>query len=321
MSNKEEDKSQILLEKERDKRTIFRKAHNRENPYAQISKSLLKDRRLSAKAMGIMCYLLGLPDNWEINISELARNFSDGEKSIKSGVRELMLIGYIEKHQERTGGGLFGVAVMLVHEEPTKTPQPLGRVRHSPLDQKRPTVERPAEKSIQQKTKTNRSLKNNKQTVIPVSLNLQPKPLAVVASLLEKVQPWGIAETLLRAWLKKHSAEYVLEKIEYTKSHSKINPSGFLRKAIENNYRKCLFNEIKSELKPPTELVYPSHKDNVVWYAALSDEDKQRCFDQAKYKHPHLEEMLKIEKVDFKSASFLETTWFKMMMQLVGRTV
>ena len=60
----------------------------------------------------------------------------------------------------------------------------------------------------------------------------EPDP-SVVASLMEKAKELAVAETLLRTWLKKHSAEYILEKIEYTKSYATKNPAGLLRRAIE----------------------------------------------------------------------------------------
>ena len=325
MSSKEDDKNLVSLEKERDKRTIFRKAHNRENPYAQISKSLLRDRRLSAKAMGIMCYLLGLPDNWEINISELARNFSDGEKSIKSGIRELILIGYIEKHQERTEDGLFGGAVMLVHEEPIKNPQQLVRVRRSPLAQKRLAVKRPTEKGIQQKTEINRSLKNNKQDPTKAhskpeiqNPSQEPDP-SVVVSLMEKLEQWAVAETLLRAWLRKHSAEYVLCKIEYTKSYATKNPAGLLRRAIENDYKLPLCKQASSEPKPPAEPVYPTHEENLAWYAGLSDEEKLALQKEAAHKHAMFEHHLKHQNVSVLDANFSEHSLFKMLMEIIGR--
>ena len=324
MSSEENQKS-VSLENEKNKRTIFRKAHNRENPYAQISKSLLRDRRLSAKAMGIMCYLLGLPDNWEINISELARNFSDGEKSIKSGIRELILIGYIEKHQERTEDGLFGGAVMLVHEEPIKNPQSLARVRSSPLAQKRPAVNRLAEKGIQQKTDQNRSLKNNKQSPTPINskselqnLSQEPDP-NVVVSLMEKLEQWAIAETLLRTWLRKHSAEYILEKIEYTKHYASKNPAGLLRRAIEHDYKLPLAKQSGQGTKAPAEPVYPTHEENLAWYASLPDEEKLKLQKEAVHKHSMFEHHLKHQNVSVLDQDFTQNGLFKDMMRLIGR--
>src|SRR5579872_4847229 len=101
-------------------KTIIRKAHNRENPYAQISKSLLRDKRLSNKSKGLMCYLLSLPDHWRCSIGELTKHSTDGISSIKASLQELESYGYIEKTQERLENGVFGPVGLIVHEEPIK---------------------------------------------------------------------------------------------------------------------------------------------------------------------------------------------------------
>ncbi len=334
MNENEQDKTISLLEVEKDNRTIFRKAHNRENPYAQISKKILRDNRLSAKAMGLMCFFLSLPDDWEINIKELVRHFSDGEKSIRAAINELVLLGYIEMQQSRGKRGRFSSTIFLIHEEPVTQLNPMNSKNISPYAQKRHAVNRHAENGSllnTEYTETEELLKNNNnepnprrpenQRIVDAPKTGAPKePVpAVVVSLIEKVHQWAIAETLVKTWLKQHSAEYILEKIEYTKSHSTTNPAGFLRKAIEHDYKKYLANDSKQEQKPPVEQIWPSYEENLVWYAGSSDEEKQRYFDETKHKHAYFEEMLKIEKVDFKSAKFLKSTWFKMMMQILGR--
>ena len=162
MSSEEEDQKLTSLENEKDNRTIFRKAHNRENPYALISKVILRDRRLSAKSMGLMCYFLSLPDDWEISINELVRHFSDGEKSIRAGIKELVLLGYIEMQQSRGERGRFSSTLFLIHEEPTKSAQPLEPRGISPYAQKRRAGYRRAEKGAQQNTDKNKLLKNNR---------------------------------------------------------------------------------------------------------------------------------------------------------------
>ncbi len=173
-----------IINSEKEKaQTIFRKAHNRENPYAMIGKSVLRDKRLSAKAMGIICYLLGLPDNWEISITQLASNFSDGEKSIKSGIMELRLIGYIEKYQERTPDGLFSGAVMLVHEEPVKTQMSHVSSGVYPLTQKRPAVKRPAvfRPLLNTEDTKYRIKENNNNKALEIeSINLHQTPASTI---------------------------------------------------------------------------------------------------------------------------------------------
>lgn len=75
--------------------SIYRVQKDPKNPYVMINKTVLHDTRLSAKAKGLMAYLLSLPDNWQIYESEITGHFTDGKDSIKSGIRELRQYGYI----------------------------------------------------------------------------------------------------------------------------------------------------------------------------------------------------------------------------------
>ncbi|RPH39040.1 MAG: helix-turn-helix domain-containing protein [Burkholderiales bacterium] len=83
---------------------IVRVSKNRENPYVMINKSIYDDTRLSAKAIGILGYLLSKPDNWTAQVSDIVKHFRDGEKSIKSGLRELEKYGYYKKYPIRENG-------------------------------------------------------------------------------------------------------------------------------------------------------------------------------------------------------------------------
>ncbi|MHA1483479.1 MAG: helix-turn-helix domain-containing protein [Candidatus Heimdallarchaeaceae archaeon] len=55
----------------------------------------VKDSTLSAKAKGILIYLLSLPDDWDLHVTELVTHFTDGEKSIRTGIKELEKHGYV----------------------------------------------------------------------------------------------------------------------------------------------------------------------------------------------------------------------------------
>ena len=55
----------------------------------------VKDVSLSAKAKGILLYILSLPDDWDLYINELVTHFADGDKSIRTGMKELTDKGYI----------------------------------------------------------------------------------------------------------------------------------------------------------------------------------------------------------------------------------
>ena len=52
----------------------------------------LRNRTLSLKAKGLLCFMLSLPDTWIYTIKGLAKLHRDGVSSIRSGLVEL------EKH-------------------------------------------------------------------------------------------------------------------------------------------------------------------------------------------------------------------------------
>jgi len=98
------------------RKTIIRKAHNKENPYAQISRRLLQDKSLSWKATGMLAYLLSLPDNWQINTTDLWRRKKDGRQSTRTILNELIKHGYVKKTIKRDDKGKFLRFEYIVHE-------------------------------------------------------------------------------------------------------------------------------------------------------------------------------------------------------------
>lgn len=99
---------------------IFRIQKNKENPYVMVNKHCLMDSKLSAKATGILVYLLSRPDNWQIYEVEICKHFTDGRASIRSGVKELITAGYIHRVQTRGENGKFKNYIYSVYEQPVK---------------------------------------------------------------------------------------------------------------------------------------------------------------------------------------------------------
>ena len=50
---------------------IRRSPHDPANPYVMIRRDAAADRRLTWKARGLLCYLLSLPDGWDIRVDDL----------------------------------------------------------------------------------------------------------------------------------------------------------------------------------------------------------------------------------------------------------
>lgn len=80
-----------------------------------------KRKDLSARAKGILAYILTLPDNWQLYKNELYNNFTEGKYALDSAFSELEEKGYIHKEKSRNKEGLFTGWDYTVYESPPTT--------------------------------------------------------------------------------------------------------------------------------------------------------------------------------------------------------
>jgi hypothetical protein len=97
----------------------FRRPKDHEHPYAQISNAVLEDERLSFKAKGLLAYLLSRCDEWKIYQSQLASIGPDGESAVRSGIEELIDVGFLKRKKRRADDGTFAGWTYIVYEQPT----------------------------------------------------------------------------------------------------------------------------------------------------------------------------------------------------------
>ena len=98
---------------------VFRVSKNRD--FTVIANSVFKDRRLSAKAKGILVEMLSLPENWDYTLKGLTTLFSDGIDSIRQGIKELEeKNGYIVRERKRDARGRLGGMEYVIYETPEK---------------------------------------------------------------------------------------------------------------------------------------------------------------------------------------------------------
>ncbi|PTJ70388.1 replication protein [Staphylococcus hyicus] len=90
--------------------------------FVTVHKDFIYDSNLSAKAKGILLYFLSRPDNWQIYTSEVVKHMNDGQKSINSGIQELIANKYVHRIQKRTNAGVFSGYEYHVYEKPTEMP-------------------------------------------------------------------------------------------------------------------------------------------------------------------------------------------------------
>lgn len=78
------------------------------SPFSPVPKELLNDSRISWKAKGIISYLLGKPQGWAVQVTDLCNKSSDGEVSVRAGLKELRDFHYVRLEKQRKGGRIVG---------------------------------------------------------------------------------------------------------------------------------------------------------------------------------------------------------------------
>src|SRR5688500_12165482 len=92
-----------------------------EDPYARVNKKLLEDERLHWKSKGIMAYLLGHKDNWEVRASDLVKRSMDGRDAVYSALSELRQLGYARLETTRKAGKIVGKR-WIIQDSPSPIP-------------------------------------------------------------------------------------------------------------------------------------------------------------------------------------------------------
>lgn len=95
-----------------------------EGNFYLLNKSISEDQRLSWGARGMLVFLLGKPDHWEVSTHHLISQTKDchgkaaGRDAVRGLIRELEQAGYLQISLMRTEGGEFGGRSYTVSETP-----------------------------------------------------------------------------------------------------------------------------------------------------------------------------------------------------------
>jgi len=99
---------------------IMRFSKGKKNPYFQVHNSTINDTRLSWQAKGLLCYLISKPDHWYVNYHDLISCSTNGIKSVRSILKELIESCYLFRSQLRRNDGKFSYYDFTVYEIPQK---------------------------------------------------------------------------------------------------------------------------------------------------------------------------------------------------------
>lgn len=99
----------------------FRTVKNKTGNFTIIDNAILRDKNLSLKARGLLCFMLHLPETWVFTEKGLATVTGEGLKSIRSGLKELEDNKYLYRIQMRNANKTgFGAMMYYLFEQPTE---------------------------------------------------------------------------------------------------------------------------------------------------------------------------------------------------------
>ena len=93
------------------------KTRKKENPFIQIDKTGLNDKRLTWAAKGLLTYLIGLPEDWEIILEHLKNQSADKRDATRNALNNLREFGYCHYFEIREKGKVQET-IYLVYETP-----------------------------------------------------------------------------------------------------------------------------------------------------------------------------------------------------------
>ncbi len=136
----------------------------KERDFTVINNTCLKDQRLSWKAKGLFCYILSLPEDWQIHLSEIENHATDGRDSLRTAVKELKDYGYLQAKQLKNPDGTFSATLFKVIEKPQNSPRTENPSTENPSTEnpqtENPKLQNTDIKNYLKKQKTNETKEN-----------------------------------------------------------------------------------------------------------------------------------------------------------------
>lgn len=90
--------------------------------YTVMSNYHFKDKNISWKAKGMLSTFLSLPEDWDYSIAGLEKMSLDGNKAVRSGLKELEANGYLTRVAIRDNKGIIRDWDYIIFENPLENP-------------------------------------------------------------------------------------------------------------------------------------------------------------------------------------------------------
>lgn len=199
---------------------IYR-VERKENPFVQVDKGFVTDKRLGFKEKGILLYFLSKPDGWDFYEEEIASNSTDGLSAVKAGIHRLMEAGYIVRgERQRNGKGQLGPYQYVVKEVSATCENP---TQGFPT-QDNPTLEnRTLVKTDESNIYINKI--ESKETIAEKSKDSPQDEPAVITLLLNDKSEYPVTQKQIEEWKPLYPAIDVMQEFRGMKAWLISNPT------------------------------------------------------------------------------------------------
>ena len=248
----------------------------REKNYVQIEKMGIEDNRLSWAATGLLTYLIGRPENWNIIIEYLKTVKTDGRDSTRNALNNLREFNYCHYFEIREKGKIVET-IYLVFEKPISPEEAEKEIEVSEGQKiyykKFKSVKRVDNKEVQPETENPFSAKlftenptllikeytkerntNNRTTTKDIKIDLEKdKKISSSYDFLDK-NTFNLLNSVTKKNIRKNIKDLTEEKfteiynltLESIKSGKGQNFNAILYKGLNNEWEYTTYN-IKSE--------------------------------------------------------------------------
>lgn len=177
--------------------------HKKKKNFTMLDNTASHDNSLSWKAKGLHTYLMTLPDDWKINITDLTNRSKDGRDGTAAAIKELLAAGYLTRTQVLDEKHRFSGYDYHIFETPENQNVSIAISENG--------------KAENGKSNTNNNYKEKVlKEVSTENIYIAPK----------KIETIDEAETLIKAWINEGNIETV--KIWYSTAKKHYDRSEFL---------------------------------------------------------------------------------------------
>lgn len=134
--------------------------HPIDREFTVLPNKLIRDESLKLKDVGLLCYMLSLPGDWDFSVNGLAAILKqDGREAIQSSINRLEKVGYVQRPSERNRNGVFRGTRWIVSDQASANPPAENPYTENPHTDN-PYTENPIQTKKLRKKET-----NNKETI------------------------------------------------------------------------------------------------------------------------------------------------------------